>query len=199
MQLDRMASISGGPTNDADAISPEHVLPMHLISKTGEQGAVFGSMGSSMSLSKTLSSSPELFIHARSPAENRSYRPSMAVSRQMSMKSLGGKSFQSVTFEDDPNSNNNNNNNNNGERTYPTNSIPDACLAEQLLTRIAFEHSWTPEELEHDLHVLNSHRIRTAKDIRRISREVWHEIPELLPVTKDLLRQAVGWKEALAQ
>ncbi|KAJ3410085.1 hypothetical protein HDV05_004110 [Chytridiales sp. JEL 0842] len=159
--------------------TPDHLLPTHLIAKSGEPGAVFGSMGSSLSLSLMLGSkealheTPHNSVGSAPPSTRQSSHG--LVTRETSVKSSSSSKKTVV----DSNSN--------------VVVYPDHTPVSSILARVAFEHNWSPEELDGDLEALNKHRIRTAKDVRKLTKVVWAEIVDVLPVTKDLLRQAVGW------
>ncbi|KAJ3183939.1 hypothetical protein HK101_009863 [Irineochytrium annulatum] len=77
----------------------------------------------------------------------------------------------------------------------PEPEIPDGTPVGDIMRAIAREHEWTDEELLQDLEELRRQRIRTAKDVRKVTMDGWAEMTRLLPVTKDMLRSAVQWKE----
>ncbi|KAJ3221767.1 hypothetical protein HDU81_010340 [Chytriomyces hyalinus] len=79
--------------------------------------------------------------------------------------------------------------------------IPPLTPIEDIMGAIAGEYRWTPDELSSDLAAITKYRIRNAKAARALSEAGWLEMKNLLPVTKDLVRHAVGWSasSSLAQ
>jgi hypothetical protein len=73
-------------------------------------------------------------------------------------------------------------------------NFSDTTPIGQVMTEIARQHEWTPAELESDLNVLKKNRIKTIRDMRTLSEKGWDQLSELLPLTKDLIKQAISWK-----
>ncbi|KAJ3104521.1 hypothetical protein HDU97_009134 [Phlyctochytrium planicorne] len=71
--------------------------------------------------------------------------------------------------------------------------LADETTANEIITNIGKENGWTEDEIEADIVTLRKNRLRNAHDLRKLSKTAWAEIQNLLPVTKDLLRSAVGW------
>ncbi|KAJ3404224.1 hypothetical protein HDU80_003123 [Chytriomyces hyalinus] len=71
--------------------------------------------------------------------------------------------------------------------------IPGLTPIEDIMGAIAGEYRWSPDELSSDLAAILKYRIRNAKAARALSETGWLEMKNLLPVTKDLVRHAVGW------
>ncbi|KAI8842020.1 hypothetical protein BJ741DRAFT_593909 [Chytriomyces cf. hyalinus JEL632] len=71
--------------------------------------------------------------------------------------------------------------------------IPGLTPIEDIMGAIAVEYRWSPDELSSDLAAILKYRIRNAKAARALSETGWLEMKNLLPVTKDLVRHAVGW------
>ncbi|KAI7820237.1 hypothetical protein BC939DRAFT_505081 [Gamsiella multidivaricata] len=69
--------------------------------------------------------------------------------------------------------------------------LPDSMKASTLLEQIGAERSWSSRDIEKDVDVLERNRLYTIKDLRVLSLQSWKEV-ELLPLVKDLLRQAVN-------
>ncbi|KAJ3416992.1 Nucleotide-binding protein 2 [Chytridiales sp. JEL 0842] len=67
----------------------------------------------------------------------------------------------------------------------------------ELMSQIALEHDWTPEELANDLSILKNNRIKTTKDLLKLSEKGWDGLEGLLPFTKDLLKEASGTKHII--
>ena len=74
--------------------------------------------------------------------------------------------------------------------------FPDPTPILTIMQYIGKNEDWTDEEVNGDVEILKKNRIRTAKDVRKVSMNTWKEITNVLPVTKDLLREAVGWDES---
>ncbi|KAI8329709.1 hypothetical protein BC941DRAFT_192679 [Chlamydoabsidia padenii] len=74
--------------------------------------------------------------------------------------------------------------------------LPDTLRASVLLRRIGLERSWTQDQINHDIGVLDDHRLYTVRDLLSLSDYSWKVI-ELLPLVKDLLRSSVdpNWTE----
>ncbi|KAI9309315.1 hypothetical protein BJ944DRAFT_258760 [Cunninghamella echinulata] len=68
--------------------------------------------------------------------------------------------------------------------------LPSTMRVSVLLRRIGLERSWTQEQINGDLEILNKNRIYTVRDLLSLSDYSWKSI-ELLPLVKDLLRAAV--------
>ncbi|KAG9286697.1 hypothetical protein G9A89_012247 [Geosiphon pyriformis] len=68
--------------------------------------------------------------------------------------------------------------------------LPNNMKASTLLEQIGAERSWYEDQINSDLSILERNRIYTVTDLRILSRESWTQI-ELLPIVKDLLREAV--------
>ncbi|CAO3647326.1 unnamed protein product [Cunninghamella blakesleeana] len=68
--------------------------------------------------------------------------------------------------------------------------LPSTMRASVLLRRIGLERSWTQEQINNDLEILNKNRIYTVQDLLSLSDYSWKSI-ELLPLVKDLLRAAI--------
>ncbi|CAH1759538.1 8495_t:CDS:2 [Entrophospora sp. SA101] len=69
--------------------------------------------------------------------------------------------------------------------------IPDSMTAELLIRYIATEHQWHDDQTRSDISILINNRLSTVKDLRVLSKESWKQL-ELLPFTKDLLREAIN-------
>ncbi|KAG9321932.1 hypothetical protein KVV02_004507 [Mortierella alpina] len=69
--------------------------------------------------------------------------------------------------------------------------LPDSMKASTLLEQLGAERSWSSRDVEKDVDILERNRLYTIKELRVLSPESWKEI-ELLPLVKDLLRQAVN-------
>jgi len=69
--------------------------------------------------------------------------------------------------------------------------IPDSMTAELLIKYIATEHQWYEDQTKSDISILINNRLATVKDLRILSKESWKQL-ELLPFTKDLLREAIN-------
>ncbi|KAI9315384.1 hypothetical protein BX666DRAFT_397076 [Dichotomocladium elegans] len=78
--------------------------------------------------------------------------------------------------------------------------LPDSMRASTLLEQIGKERSWTDDQIEQDVDILDRNRLYYVRDLRALSDHSWTVI-ELLPLVRDLLRTAVepnwekGYKE----
>ncbi|KAI8877982.1 hypothetical protein K501DRAFT_337048 [Backusella circina FSU 941] len=68
--------------------------------------------------------------------------------------------------------------------------LPDTVRTKALLERIAEEREWSNDNVEGDLAILEKNRLLYVRDLRSLSKESWAVI-ELLPIVKDLLRNAI--------
>ncbi|KAJ3404223.1 hypothetical protein HDU80_003122 [Chytriomyces hyalinus] len=78
-------------------------------------------------------------------------------------------------------------------RTGRGSLVPDLTPLETLLRIIGEDHRWTDIEVEGDISKLTDYRVRSVKDVRALKDRAWEEMKGVLPITKDLLRTAVGW------
>jgi hypothetical protein len=69
--------------------------------------------------------------------------------------------------------------------------VDDSTPVNAIMKRIAFDHEWTQAELDADLDVMVKNRLRTVKDLRKLSPQGWKDIEGLLPLTKSLLQKAI--------
>ncbi|KAJ3327503.1 hypothetical protein HDU76_011684 [Blyttiomyces sp. JEL0837] len=146
---------------------------------TSEKPAVRGGQSGSVKLSEMMTGAS---LHAPKPTNDKNASTATLVS---SLSGVSAKKIGAVPV-----------------------TISDTDSVAEILSRIALEHEWTTEELQDDLNALRKNRIRSVKDLRRLTAQGWNEMSYLLPITKDLLRSAVGWtpegaglgsKECLAQ
>ncbi|CAG8467375.1 8911_t:CDS:2 [Diversispora eburnea] len=70
-------------------------------------------------------------------------------------------------------------------------SLSDYMKIDSVIKQISVENSWPEDQLKSDLTILIKNRIYTVKDLRVLSKESWERI-ELLPIVKDLLREAIS-------
>ncbi|ORZ17880.1 hypothetical protein BCR42DRAFT_412692 [Absidia repens] len=68
--------------------------------------------------------------------------------------------------------------------------LPDTLRASVLLRRIGLERSWTQDQVNQDISILDGHRLYTVRDLLSLSDYSWKVI-DLLPLVKDLLRSSV--------
>ncbi|ORY91081.1 hypothetical protein BCR43DRAFT_498480 [Syncephalastrum racemosum] len=73
-------------------------------------------------------------------------------------------------------------------------SLPDSMRVSTLLEQIGCERSWSQDQIDNDLRVLDRNRLYFIRDLRSLSNYSWQVI-DLLPLVRDLLREAVtpGW------
>ncbi|ORZ25156.1 hypothetical protein BCR42DRAFT_444959 [Absidia repens] len=83
------------------------------------------------------------------------------------------------------------NENNNEDSTY----LPDSMRTSTLLEQIGKERSWTSEQIDNDIAVLDKNRLYLVRDLRVLSNHSWSVI-EILPIVRDLLKQAIHPKGA---
>ncbi|KAI8348829.1 hypothetical protein EDC96DRAFT_520462 [Choanephora cucurbitarum] len=69
-------------------------------------------------------------------------------------------------------------------------AITDTTAVKSILENIASEKNWSKEDVTNDLSILARNRIHHVHDLRALSSESWAQI-ELLPLVKDLLRNAI--------
>ncbi|KAI8967299.1 hypothetical protein BDF20DRAFT_901727 [Mycotypha africana] len=68
--------------------------------------------------------------------------------------------------------------------------IKDDTLVSTVLQHIGQEKNWSSQDVEKDLEVLNRNRLFYIRDLKSLSGDSWNQI-ELLPLVKDLLRNAI--------
>jgi hypothetical protein len=73
----------------------------------------------------------------------------------------------------------------------PTNGLDDDESVADVIQAIGRDNGWTDAEIIRDTMELMKNRLRTVRDLRRMTPQGWAEIPNLLPITKDLLRQVI--------
>ncbi|KAI8616666.1 hypothetical protein BC830DRAFT_1228137 [Chytriomyces sp. MP71] len=71
--------------------------------------------------------------------------------------------------------------------------VGDDTHIDEILVGMAQKYAWTADELKEDMAVCRKYRLKTAKQARDMSLQAWNEMTDILPTTKDLIRQAVGW------
>ncbi|KAG0174381.1 hypothetical protein DFQ30_004694, partial [Apophysomyces sp. BC1015] len=59
-----------------------------------------------------------------------------------------------------------------------------------LLEQLGQERSWTEDQIDHDINILENNRLYFVRDLRVLSEHSWTVI-ELLPLVRDLLRRAI--------
>ncbi|CAG8689005.1 37456_t:CDS:2 [Gigaspora margarita] len=72
-------------------------------------------------------------------------------------------------------------------------ALPDNMGVDMLLRQIGVEHSWPENQINSDINVLTKNRIFLIRDLRILSNESWKDI-ELLPIVKDLCREAINFE-----
>ncbi|KAI8983715.1 hypothetical protein BDB01DRAFT_850389 [Pilobolus umbonatus] len=78
----------------------------------------------------------------------------------------------------------------NGIRDSEYIPLPDSMKTSTLLEQIGKEHHWSEEQIDADIDVLEHNRLYYIHELRELSDESWKVI-ELLPLVKDLLRNAL--------
>ncbi|KAJ3290966.1 Cytoskeleton associated protein 5 [Rhizoclosmatium sp. JEL0117] len=73
--------------------------------------------------------------------------------------------------------------------------IADTTPIEDILKSLAIDNEWTPDELAEDTAKFKKYRIKNARQARDLSLKAWDEMTDLLPVTKDVVRTAIGWSQ----
>ncbi|KAI9253519.1 hypothetical protein BDA99DRAFT_540772 [Phascolomyces articulosus] len=68
--------------------------------------------------------------------------------------------------------------------------LPESMRASTLLEQIGKERSWTDEQIDHDIDILDNNRLYFVRDLRSLSNQSWTVIG-LLPLVRDLLRRAI--------
>ncbi|KAI9025961.1 hypothetical protein CLU79DRAFT_803542 [Phycomyces nitens] len=68
--------------------------------------------------------------------------------------------------------------------------LPDSMRTSTLIEQIGKERSWTEEQIDSDIDILEANRLGFVRDLRDLSDNSWKVIP-LLPLVRDLLRAAV--------
>lgn len=78
-----------------------------------------------------------------------------------------------------------------GEAGVNKNSLGDDESVADVVKAVGKDNGWTEEEIVKDTLALMKNRLRTVRDLRRLKPEEWNDIPDLLPIAKDLLRQVI--------
>ncbi|KAJ3083241.1 hypothetical protein HDU99_000206 [Rhizoclosmatium hyalinum] len=73
--------------------------------------------------------------------------------------------------------------------------ISSTTTVEVLMKAIAIDNDWSDDELKADLALLHKYRFKTVKNLRGLSGHAWSELTDILPITKDLIRRSIAWKE----
>ncbi|KAI9335437.1 hypothetical protein DFJ73DRAFT_851687 [Zopfochytrium polystomum] len=60
-----------------------------------------------------------------------------------------------------------------------------------VVQQLGAANGWSEDEVLQDTKELMRNRLRTVRDLRRMTAQGWSELSSLLPVVKDLLRQAI--------
>ncbi|KAI7879653.1 hypothetical protein K492DRAFT_230894 [Lichtheimia hyalospora FSU 10163] len=68
--------------------------------------------------------------------------------------------------------------------------LPDSMRASTLLEQIGKERSWTDDQIDRDIDILEHNRLYFVRDLRALSNHSWTVI-DLLPLVRDLLRTAI--------
>ncbi|KAI8081298.1 uncharacterized protein BX664DRAFT_301913 [Halteromyces radiatus] len=68
--------------------------------------------------------------------------------------------------------------------------LPDSMRTSTLLEQIGKDRSWTDDQVDSDIAILEKNRLYFVRDLRILSNHSWSVI-ELLPLVRDLLRQAI--------
>ncbi|KAL0074465.1 hypothetical protein J3Q64DRAFT_1811798 [Phycomyces blakesleeanus] len=71
--------------------------------------------------------------------------------------------------------------------------LPDSMRTSTLIEQIGKERSWTEDQIDSDIDILEANRLGFVRDLRDLSDNSWKVIP-LLPLVRDLLRAAVSPK-----
>ncbi|KAJ1548682.1 hypothetical protein HK405_000736 [Cladochytrium tenue] len=74
-------------------------------------------------------------------------------------------------------------------------TLPEEMSVADVVEQLGRDHNWSPEEIAKDIGQLMRHRLRTVRDLRRLSELGWREITSIPLVTKDLLRQVIHDRE----
>ncbi|KAI8337266.1 hypothetical protein BC941DRAFT_427206, partial [Chlamydoabsidia padenii] len=69
--------------------------------------------------------------------------------------------------------------------------LPDSMRTSTLLEQIGKERSWTDEQVDEDIAILEKNRLYLVRDLRVLSNQSW-EVIGILPLVRDLLRQAIN-------
>ncbi|KAI8985382.1 hypothetical protein BDB01DRAFT_787908 [Pilobolus umbonatus] len=73
----------------------------------------------------------------------------------------------------------------------PREYLSDSSSVNYLIRKIAAERNWSKTDIDNDITILERNRLFYVGDLKALSKESWAEI-ELLPLVKDLLRNAIG-------
>ncbi|KAJ3077077.1 hypothetical protein HDU98_008509 [Podochytrium sp. JEL0797] len=71
--------------------------------------------------------------------------------------------------------------------------VPDETTIDVLMKAIAAENDWSEEDVQSDVAAFKRYRLKRVKNLRSISTRAWVEMKDLMPITKDLVRKAIGW------
>ncbi|KAJ3403359.1 hypothetical protein HDU80_004258 [Chytriomyces hyalinus] len=77
-------------------------------------------------------------------------------------------------------------------RTRQGHLVNDSVSVALVMNVISEECGWTDVELNEDLQILAGNRLRTVKALRLLSKNGWDNLTGLTPITKDILRTAIG-------
>ncbi|KAJ3229292.1 hypothetical protein HDU81_005495 [Chytriomyces hyalinus] len=77
-------------------------------------------------------------------------------------------------------------------RTRQGHLVNDSVSVTLVMNVISEECGWTDVELNEDLQVLAGNRLRTVKALRLLSKNGWDNLTGLTPITKDILKTAIG-------
>ncbi|KAJ1547362.1 hypothetical protein HK405_006048 [Cladochytrium tenue] len=70
-------------------------------------------------------------------------------------------------------------------------TLPEDMSVADVVEQLGHDHNWSPEEIAKDIGQLMRHRLRTVRDLRRLSDQGWREITSIPLATKDWLRQVI--------
>ncbi|KAI8074547.1 hypothetical protein BC940DRAFT_288503 [Gongronella butleri] len=73
--------------------------------------------------------------------------------------------------------------------------MPDSMRTSTLIEQIGKDRGWTDDQVQSDVDILQKNRLYYVRDLRSLSDHSW-TVLEILPLVRDLLRQAAGCDKA---
>ncbi|KAJ3084946.1 hypothetical protein HK102_000491 [Quaeritorhiza haematococci] len=190
--------VQASPSKEPSKKEPEQAKSSSRSDITKENRPASGGKSESHQVSKEASSGSKgergaavIILNEASDGSDSSYETLSEKSAAKSRKSDKGSSDADLDAKSEPVERTSNKGrprtNSNGNKPLRS----DYPVAD-LYRKIAKERKWKREEVEEDLETLAQNRLRTVDDLRVLSADGWKEIRGLLPVVKDLLRDAAA-------